>query len=83
MAHIVELRLTFQDIRPLFISIIETWLDNSISDSEIDLLGYSVHCLDQNNRRGGGVALYILDGVKHYEKGYRGRFQSHLDTNAT
>ena len=66
MAHIDELRLTFQDIRPLFIGITETWLDSSISDSEIDLLGYSVHRLDRrNDRRGGGVALYILDNVKH------------------
>ena len=66
MAHIDELRLTFQDIRPLFIGVTETWLDSSISDSEIDLLGYSVHRLDRrNDRRGGGVTLYILDGVKH------------------
>ena len=66
MAHIDELRLTFQDIRPLFIAITERWLDNSISDSEIDLPGYSVHCLDRrNNRRGGGVVPYILDGAKH------------------
>ena len=66
MAHIDELRLTFQDIRPVFIGITETWLDNSISDSKIDLPGYSVHRLDRrNNCMGGGVALYILDGAKH------------------
>ena len=34
--------------------------------SLVDLPGYSVHRLDRrNDRRGGGVALYMLDGVKH------------------
>lgn len=65
MAHIDELRLTFQDIRPLFIGISETWLDDSISDSEIELSGYSVYRHDRKNRRGGGVALYVLENVKH------------------
>ena len=65
MAHIDELRLTFQDIRPLFIGISETWLDNSMSDSEIELSGYSVYRHDRRTRRGGGVALYVLENVKH------------------
>ena len=66
MAQIDELRLRFQDMRPLFIGITETSLDNSISDYEIDLPGYSVYRVDRrNNCREGGVALYILDGAKY------------------
>lgn len=65
MAHIDELRLTFKDIYPLFIGISETWLHDSISDSEIELSDYSVHRHDRKNRRGGGVAIHVLENVKH------------------
>lgn len=66
VAQIDELRLTFQDMRPLFIGITETSLDNAISDYEIDLPGFSVYRLDRrNNCKEGGVALYILDAAKY------------------
>ena len=32
-----NMRLTFQDLYPLFIGITETWLDSSISDAEIEI----------------------------------------------
>lgn len=64
--HIDELRISFKHISPLFIAITETWLDDSIVDSEVEIAGYTVHRLDRrNNRRGGGVAFYLLDGLKY------------------
>ena len=60
-AHIDELRLIFQDLYPLFIGITETLLDSSISDAEIEIPGFSVQRFDRkNNRRGGGVAIYLV-----------------------
>ena len=51
MAHIDELRPTFQDLYPLFIGITETWLDSSISDAEVEIPGFSVQCFDRKNNR--------------------------------
>ena len=66
MTHMDELRLTFLDIYPLLIGITETWLDNSIADSEIEIPGFSVQRLDRkSSRRGGGVAVYLAGDVKY------------------
>ena len=39
----------------------ETWLDNSISDGEVSLPGYSIFRSDQTNGRGGGIAVYVKE----------------------
>ena len=39
----------------------ETWLDNSISDGEVCLPGYSIFRSDQTNGRGGGIAVYVKE----------------------
>lgn len=37
-----------------------------MANSEICIPGYTVHRRDRGqNRRGGGVALFVLDGLKH------------------
>ena len=44
------------------IGITETWLNSSISDSEMNINGYTLHRKDRNDaekHRGGGVALYV------------------------
>ena len=45
---------------PDIVCIVESWLCNEITDSEIALPGYSLVRLDRN-RHGGGVLLYIKD----------------------
>ena len=48
------------------VGLTETWATNSISDSELDIAGYSVYRRDRNNilkSKGGGVALYIKDNL--------------------
>ena len=39
----------------------ETWLDNSISDGEVSLPGYSIFRSDRTNGRGGGIAVYVKE----------------------
>lgn len=39
----------------------ENWLDNSISDGEVSLPGYSIFRSDRTNGRGGGVAVYVKE----------------------
>lgn len=66
ISHIDELRLIFKENLPYFIAVSETWLDASIVDSEISIPGYTVQRRDRGqNRRGGGVALFVLDGLKY------------------
>ena len=39
----------------------ETWLDNSVSDGEVSLPGYSIFRSDRTNGRGGGIAVYVKE----------------------
>lgn len=59
-----ELRLICADRRPHVVSIVETWLDTSVLDSELIISNYSIVRLDRN-RHGGGVLLYIRDDVPY------------------
>ncbi len=45
----------------------ETWLDCTISDSELSIPEYTCHRQDRN-RHGGGVAVYISDWVRHIRR---------------
>ena len=42
----------------------ETWLNDKISDTELNIEGYSVYRLDkQNGKNRGGVLCYVKDSV--------------------
>ena len=43
------------------LALTETWFDNSISDGEVSLPGYSIFRSDQTNGRGGGIAIYVKE----------------------
>jgi hypothetical protein len=53
-----ELRAAMKSVKPSFIATTETWLNNGISNTEVDINGYCVERHDRNSR-GGGVAIYI------------------------
>ena len=53
-----ELKLIASNSTAAMISITETWLDNSVSDAEINIENYTVVRRDRN-RNGGGVCVYI------------------------
>lgn len=62
LPSIDELRHFVSVNKPHIIGISETWLDDSILDSEISLAGYKVERKDRN-RSGGGVATYISNTI--------------------
>ena len=45
--------------KPDIICIVETWLDDSISDNDLSLSNYQLFRLDRNYRHGGGIAVYV------------------------
>ena len=55
-----HLRLLASTQNPHILAVTETWLDNSISDSEVMVPGYQLVRRDRN-RHGGGIAMYIQD----------------------
>ena len=42
----------------------ETWLDTSVTDTEIEFPGYALFRLDRNGKRGGGVSAYVNQSLK-------------------
>ena len=57
-----ELKNIALQINPAVISLSETWLDESVTDNEIHIDGYSILRKDRN-REGGGVCNYIRNDV--------------------
>lgn len=49
--------------RALVLGLSETWLDDSISDAELEVPGFHLYRKDWN-RRGGGVLVYVSKDVK-------------------
>ena len=66
-----ELRTIASNERPDIIGICETWLDmeNKHLKSEFFLDGYKLFNTDRcNNKKGGGVILYVRDNLQSYTK---------------
>ena len=53
-----ELRILAANTKVAVIGITESWLDASVTDSEIDIADYTIIRRDRN-REGGGVCIYI------------------------
>ena len=61
---IKELELLVKSENADIIGVTETWLNTNILDSEMSMEGYSLLRKDRSdNRRGGGVALYIRNDI--------------------
>ena len=58
LPHKHDIRLLANQTHAACISISETWLDNSIFDTELHIPNYNLFRRDRN-RQGGGVCLYI------------------------
>ena len=50
--------------KPDIICIVETWLDESISDNEVGIQNYDIVRLDRN-RHGGGILIYVNSSFSH------------------
>ena len=62
MKHFDELLIYMQDKPFDILTLNETRLDNSISDSEVKIPGYDIVQCDRN-RNGGGVAMFIRSNI--------------------
>ena len=58
-----QLRLLCERNGADIITLSETWLNKDIDDSEIELPGYSIIRRDLSERTGGGVIIYIHEGL--------------------
>ena len=61
-----ELELITEDEGYEIIGIVETWLNDSIDNAEIELAGYKIFRKDrisQNKTRGCGILLYIKEDI--------------------
>ena len=59
-----ELRLICYDHVPHIVCIVETWLDDTVTNCELSIPNYQIVRLDRN-RHGGGVMLYIRDDLSY------------------
>ena len=57
-----ELRLFCDKYKPHVLSLNETWLNDSIMDSEISLADYNLMRRDRN-RNGGGIVVYVAENI--------------------
>ena len=62
MNKIHELRLVVQKSNPTVIGISESKLDETVSDAEVSIDGYTIFRSDRN-RNGGGVVMYVNKNV--------------------
>ena len=58
LPKIDQICLIAKETNPACLIISETWLDNSVFDSEITIPNYVV-CRNDRNRHGGGVCVYV------------------------
>ena len=44
----------------------ETWLNSKTTNLEIEIPGYNIHCVDRENKAGGGVCIYVRQTYKQF-----------------
>ena len=66
-SKIDQLQLFVQSHNFDVLGVNETWLDESVSESEIEIAGYSVVRKDRN-RNGGGVCFYVKDSLNFHDR---------------
>ena len=62
LPKIDSVRLLMKDKPFDIFSTSETWLNLSISDSEVAITGYSIVRMDRQGKIGGGTAVYVRNG---------------------
>ena len=58
LPNLAEVRTLVVEFNAVIVCVTETWLDDSVMDSKIELSGYVVQRKDRE-RSGGGVCMYI------------------------
>lgn len=62
LPKMAEMRIIASKSKTSLIAISETWIDNSVTDSEISIEGYHILRKDRN-RSGGGVCVYVRSNL--------------------
>ena len=57
-----EMKILISKTNAAVIEVTETWLDDSIEDAEVELLGYVIYRRDRN-RNGGGVCYFVRNDL--------------------
>ena len=58
-----EFRMLFKRTRANIVVVSETWATKKVSDSDISLAGFKCYRHDRSNKRGGGLAVYVLENI--------------------
>ena len=66
LSKIVELKLILDECNFDIMGVCETFIDSNVADNEISIDGYSI-VKKNRNRHGGGVLLYVQDGIDYSE----------------
>lgn len=58
-----DLLIMFDSENPDIVGITESWATKDISDSELNINGYTIYRRDREHAKGGGVMLYVKDSL--------------------
>nr|VZI12361.1 unnamed protein product [Spirometra erinaceieuropaei] len=58
-----ELNLCLAELSPDVLAVTEIWRSGNICDSEVVLPGYQIYRRDREHRQGGGIVVYVNEGL--------------------
>ena len=62
--HFIQVKQTVLENKFDILTISESWLDNSVTNLELEIPGYDLYRVDRQDKKGGGVCVYILQSYK-------------------
>ena len=62
--HLIQLRNIAEEKNYGIIAISESWLNSTVSNAEVEIVGYKLSILDRLNKTGGGVCVYTRRSLK-------------------
>ena len=60
----IRVMLGNQAVSNMVLGLSETWLDGNVNDGELQVPGYRMYRKDRSSGKGGGVMVYVSEGVK-------------------
>ena len=57
--HFVQVKDTVTSLNFDVFTISEIWVNHAVSNLEIEIAGYDIYRIDRQNKRGGGVCVYV------------------------
>ena len=62
--HFIQVKQTVLENKFDILTISESWLDNCVTNLELEIPGYDLYRVDRQDKKGGGVCVYILQSYK-------------------